>query len=77
MKSTTRTFKLLTGAVFATVAMVLLAACGSDPTSTPRPTPTDTSTELEALRTFAASGVVDERVVTKILEDNPRRLYGV
>jgi predicted TIM-barrel fold metal-dependent hydrolase len=37
----------------------------------------DTSTELEALRTFASSGVVDERVVTKILEDNPRRLYAV
>ena len=37
----------------------------------------DTSTELAALRTFASGGIVDERVVTKILDDNPRRLYGL
>ena len=36
----------------------------------------DTSTELEALRAFANDGGVEERVVTKILTDNPRRLYG-
>ena len=37
----------------------------------------DTSTELEALRTLADAGSVDERVLTKILDDNPRRLYGL
>ena len=37
----------------------------------------DTSTELEALRTLGDSGVVDQRVVEKMLDDNPRRLYGI
>ena len=37
----------------------------------------DTSSELEALRRFKNSGEVDARVVDKILDDNPARLYGI
>jgi predicted TIM-barrel fold metal-dependent hydrolase len=37
----------------------------------------DTSSELEALRKLRDSGTLDSQVVTKILEDNPRALYGL
>jgi hypothetical protein len=36
----------------------------------------DTSSELEALRNLKTQGQVPPRVVDKILDDNPRRLYG-
>jgi predicted TIM-barrel fold metal-dependent hydrolase len=37
----------------------------------------DTSSELEALRNFQHSGGLSSGVVRKILEDNPRALYGL
>ena len=37
----------------------------------------DTSTELEALRHLKESGVVEERVVNKILDDNAREFYRI
>ena len=37
----------------------------------------DTSSELEALRKLRESGVIPVRVVDKIMNDNPRRLYGI
>jgi len=43
MKFTTRTIRLLAKAGLATLALAVLAACGSDPTPTPVPTATPTS----------------------------------
>ena len=37
----------------------------------------DTSAEIEAIRNIQADGKLDARVVSKILDDNPRRLYGL
>jgi predicted TIM-barrel fold metal-dependent hydrolase len=37
----------------------------------------DTSTELEALRTIHKTSPVEPRIVKKILEDNPKALYGL
>ena len=37
----------------------------------------DTSSELEALKTFSQTSSLPERVVRKILEDNPKALYGL
>ncbi len=37
----------------------------------------DTSSELEALKTLQQTTMLPERVVHKILEDNPKALYGI
>jgi len=37
----------------------------------------DTSSEIDALRKLQTSGVVPPAVVHKILEDNPKALYGL
>ena len=37
----------------------------------------DTSSELEALKSLKGSGLLESRVVDKILSDNPGRLYGI
>jgi predicted TIM-barrel fold metal-dependent hydrolase len=37
----------------------------------------DTASELEALRTLKQRGEVDAGVINKILDDNPRALYGL
>lgn len=37
----------------------------------------DTSAEIEAIRKIQDDGKLDARVVGKILDDNPRRLYGL
>jgi predicted TIM-barrel fold metal-dependent hydrolase len=37
----------------------------------------DTSSELEALRKLRESGIIPIQVVDKIMNDNPRRLYGI
>jgi len=37
----------------------------------------DTSSELEALRSLRESGALPARTIEKILDDNPRRLYGI
>lgn len=37
----------------------------------------DTASELEALRTFKQSGEIEVNVIDKILDDNPRALYGL
>jgi predicted TIM-barrel fold metal-dependent hydrolase len=37
----------------------------------------DTSSELEALKTLAQTSELEPRVVRKILEDNPKALYGL
>jgi predicted TIM-barrel fold metal-dependent hydrolase len=37
----------------------------------------DSASELEALRTLRAQGAVEPRVLDKILDDNPRALYGL
>jgi len=36
----------------------------------------DTASELEALRTLKDRGEIDAGVIEKILNDNPRNLYG-
>jgi predicted TIM-barrel fold metal-dependent hydrolase len=37
----------------------------------------DTASELEALRTLKDRGEIDAGVIEKILDDNPRALYGL
>ena len=37
----------------------------------------ETSSELEALRSLRESGALPARTIEKILDDNPRRLYGI
>ena len=37
----------------------------------------DTSTELEALRNLPKTSPLEPRVIKKILEDNPKALYGL
>ena len=37
----------------------------------------DTSSELEALRKLRTSGIIPSQAVDKIMNDNPRRLYGL
>ncbi len=37
----------------------------------------DTSAEIEAMRRIQDDGKLDKRVVRKILDDNPRKLYGL
>ena len=37
----------------------------------------DTSSELEALKSLKSSGLLEPRVVDKVLSDNPSRLYGI
>ncbi|MCY4583050.1 MAG: amidohydrolase family protein, partial [Chloroflexi bacterium] len=37
----------------------------------------DTSSELEALKSLKSSGLLEPRVVDKVLSDNPARLYGI
>ena len=37
---------------------------------------TDQSAEIEALRIFQEQGTVEPRVVEKILDTNPRAVYG-
>ena len=37
----------------------------------------DTSSELEALKSLKTSGLLEPRIVDKVLSDNPARLYAI